>query len=52
MNSSDNIKEDISRRRDAFVERLLTSTSGAFDIFTIFIGHRLGFYRALAQDGT
>jgi SAM-dependent methyltransferase len=36
-------------QRDAFVERLLKSTSGMFDIFTIYIGHKLGFYRALAQ---
>ncbi len=38
-------------RRDAFVERMLKSTSGAFDIFTIYIGDRLDFYRALADGG-
>ena len=37
--------------RDAFVERLLQSTSGVFDMFTIYIGDRLGLYRALAQNG-
>ncbi len=37
--------------RDAFVERIIESTAGVFDIFTIYIGHRLGFYRALAEGG-
>lgn len=36
-------------QRDAFVERMLKSTSGVFDIFTIYIGDKLGFYRMLAQ---
>ncbi len=35
-------------QRDAFVERMLTSAGGAFDIFTIYLGHKLGFYRILA----
>ncbi len=43
--------DDIAQQRDAFVARLLQSTSGAFDIFTIYIGDRLGFYRALAGSG-
>jgi 2-polyprenyl-3-methyl-5-hydroxy-6-metoxy-1,4-benzoquinol methylase len=38
-------------QRDAFVERMLQSTAGVFDIFTIYLGDRLGFYRALASDG-
>jgi len=38
-------------QRDAFVERLLQSTSGVFDIFTIYIGGRLGLYQALADSG-
>jgi hypothetical protein len=36
-------------QRDAFVERLLHSTAGLFDIFTVYIGDQLGFYRALAN---
>lgn len=35
--------------RDAFVERMLKSTSGVFDIFTIYIGDQLGFYRVLTN---
>jgi 2-polyprenyl-3-methyl-5-hydroxy-6-metoxy-1,4-benzoquinol methylase len=38
-------------QRDTFVERLLQSTSGVFDIFTIYVGDRLGYYQALASDG-
>lgn len=32
-------------QRDAFVERLLKSTSGVFDMFSLYLGHSLGFYR-------
>jgi 2-polyprenyl-3-methyl-5-hydroxy-6-metoxy-1,4-benzoquinol methylase len=41
----------VARQRDAFLERLLQSTRGAFEIFSIYIGVRLGFYEALAADG-
>ncbi len=37
--------------RDAFAERLMRSTMGTFDIFSIFIGDRLGLYQTLAQSG-
>ena len=40
--------EEAARQRDTFVERLMRSTAGVFDIFTIYIGHRLGFYEAMA----
>ena len=36
-----------AQRRDALSERMLRSTAGLFDIFTIYIGHVLGFYQAL-----
>ncbi len=39
-------------QRDQFVARLLQSTAGVFDIFTIYIGDQLGFYRALAAAGS
>ncbi len=41
-------QEDVARR-DAFVERLLQSTAGLFDIFTIYIGDQLGYYQTMAQ---
>jgi hypothetical protein len=31
------------------IERLLKSVAGTFDIFTIYIGDRLGFYQTLAD---
>ena len=37
--------------RDAFVDRMLLSTAGVFDMFTIFIGSRLGLYQALSESG-
>jgi 2-polyprenyl-3-methyl-5-hydroxy-6-metoxy-1,4-benzoquinol methylase len=35
-------------QRDNFVERILESMGGVFDIFTIYIGHKLGLYQTLA----
>ncbi len=36
---------------DALVERLFQSTIGAMDLFSVYLGDRLGYYRALAQTG-
>lgn len=41
------LSEEQEKKRDALIERMLGSTGGLFDIFTIFIGERLGFYEAL-----
>jgi 2-polyprenyl-3-methyl-5-hydroxy-6-metoxy-1,4-benzoquinol methylase len=37
--------------RDGFINRVLNDAIGAFSIFSIFIGGKLGFYRALADHG-
>jgi Methyltransferase domain len=42
---------EIETRRDALVERLFASTLGAFDLYAVYVGDRLGLYRALAADG-
>lgn len=42
---------DRAERRDALVERLFTSAIGAFDLFSVYLGDRLGLYRVLAEDG-
>jgi SAM-dependent methyltransferase len=42
---------DAEARRDALVERLFGAALGAFDIAAIYLGDRLGFYRALAEGG-
>jgi 2-polyprenyl-3-methyl-5-hydroxy-6-metoxy-1,4-benzoquinol methylase len=42
---------DADQKRDALVERLMQSTAGVFDVFTTYLGERLGLYRALAVDG-
>ena len=41
----------IARERDAFLERMLQSARGTFDLFGIYIGVRLGFYETLAAVG-
>ncbi len=38
-------------RRDALVERLFGATIGAFDLCGVYIGDRLGLYRAIAERG-
>lgn len=43
--------EDVARERDAFIERLLQATRGTFEIFSVYLGVRLGFYEALAAGG-
>jgi len=42
---------DATERRDALVERLSLDAIGAFDLFSVHIGDRLGLYRALADKG-
>ena len=49
MTATKTLSNDHIEQRDAFIERLLQSTSGVFDMFTAYIGERLGFYRALAN---
>jgi 2-polyprenyl-3-methyl-5-hydroxy-6-metoxy-1,4-benzoquinol methylase len=38
-------------RRDALVEKILGATSSAMQMFSIYLGDRLGLYEVLAQDG-
>ncbi len=47
----DDAADTSARMRDAFLERLLQSARGTFEIFSIYIGVRLGFYQALAAEG-
>jgi SAM-dependent methyltransferase len=42
---------DVDQQRDALLERLMKSMAGMFDIYTTYIGDRLGLYRALAGAG-
>ena len=42
---------DRTARRDALVERLFEATLGAWDVLAVYIGDRLGLYRALAERG-
>jgi 2-polyprenyl-3-methyl-5-hydroxy-6-metoxy-1,4-benzoquinol methylase len=40
-----------TERRDALVERLFMNAIGAFDLFSVYLGTRLGLYRAIADAG-
>src|SRR5439155_23723848 len=42
---------DPAERRDALVARLFTNAIGAFDLFSVYVGDTLGFYRSLADKG-
>jgi SAM-dependent methyltransferase len=42
---------EIETRRDALVERLFNATLAAFDLYAVYVGDRLGLYRALASGG-
>jgi len=42
---------DSTERRDALVGRLFMSAVGAFDLFSVYLGERLGLHRVLADDG-
>jgi SAM-dependent methyltransferase len=43
--------ESAEARRDALIGRLFGSAVGAFDLFGVYLGDRLGLYRALADRG-
>jgi 2-polyprenyl-3-methyl-5-hydroxy-6-metoxy-1,4-benzoquinol methylase len=43
--------DPVIQQRDQLVERVLHSVSGVFDIFSIWLGDQLGYYRALADHG-
>src|SRR5918997_782521 len=40
---------DVSARGEALAERLFQATLSTWDIATVYLGHRLGIYRALAD---
>ena len=40
---------NFERQRDDFVDRMLRSARGTFETFTVYIGHLLGYYAALAE---
>jgi 2-polyprenyl-3-methyl-5-hydroxy-6-metoxy-1,4-benzoquinol methylase len=44
-------EQGAAERRDALVGRLFQSVLGAMDLFNVYLGDRLGLYRALADGG-
>jgi 2-polyprenyl-3-methyl-5-hydroxy-6-metoxy-1,4-benzoquinol methylase len=45
------VERGTEERRDALVERLFEATIGAMDVLSVYLGDRLGLYRALAERG-
>lgn len=45
------VARDVGRRRDALVERLFGAVLGMNDLYMVYIGDRLGFYRTLVEIG-
>jgi 2-polyprenyl-3-methyl-5-hydroxy-6-metoxy-1,4-benzoquinol methylase len=41
-----------AQQTEAFVEKILQSTRGAFEMFGMYLGVRLGYYRALSESGS
>jgi 2-polyprenyl-3-methyl-5-hydroxy-6-metoxy-1,4-benzoquinol methylase len=50
MKSSPQLSEADVRDRDEFINRLFGDALGAFNIFAVHLGDRLGFYRALSES--
>lgn len=51
MSTQQMTSEVVDQERDAFIDQFLNYASGTFNMFSIYIGDRLGFYRALAEGG-
>jgi SAM-dependent methyltransferase len=45
------VADEATEKRDALVGRLFEATVGAFDVLAVYVGDRLGLYRALAERG-
>jgi len=51
VEATDTSKEDIAEKSAPFVGRLFEAGLGAFELLTVYLGDRLGLYRALHRDG-
>jgi 2-polyprenyl-3-methyl-5-hydroxy-6-metoxy-1,4-benzoquinol methylase len=52
MTTDETSAEQVIERRDALIGRLFQATLGMMDLFNIYLGDRLGLYRALASGGS
>ncbi len=51
MTATMSTEQHTAARREAFQQKLLDSAGGAFRIFGVYLGDRLGYYEALAEHG-
>ncbi len=49
--ASAGVAQSAEQRREALAERLFAAAVGAFDLYALYIGDRLGLYRSLAERG-
>lgn len=49
---AEQVAQDADQRRDALVERLFEAVLGMNDLYMVYVGDRIGFYRALVEMGT
>jgi hypothetical protein len=52
MDSAAMVNEAEARDRDEFINRLFSDALGAFNIFAIHLGDRLGFYKELSKNAS
>lgn len=43
--------KEATEQRDELVERLFGASLGAIEVFTVYLGYRLGLYQALSDGG-
>jgi SAM-dependent methyltransferase len=43
-------EETVDKQRDQFIGRIMQSLAGSFEVFGMYMGYKLGFYRALAEN--
>jgi len=48
---TEQVAHDVRQRRDALVERLFGAVLGMNDLYMVYVGDRLGLYRALVETG-
>ncbi len=51
QSESQSESESVTDATEAFADRIFASALGAFEILSVYLGDRLGWYRALAENG-
>ena len=49
--ATESAQTEVSSTTDAFAERIVDALGATIDVYSIYLGDALGFYRALAEGG-